>query len=420
MHAAKPRYQRFTIITLLAFSSGLPLALSGSVLQAWYTVSGVSLMSIGLLTLVHQPYVYKFLWAPFSDRFVPFKLGRRRSWLLLAQLALALTLFAMGMLSPTREPLLLAGLALALAFFSATQDIVFDAYRTEILYASEYGIGASLNTIGYRFAMIVAGAIGLILADHLGWRFMYSFMAVLMLLEVLVTLKAPRPESASERPASFRLAVVLPFKEFMTRPYAGLMLLFIVIYKLSDVFVLSLNSVFILRHLGFSLTVVGSIGKTVGLGASLLGTVVAGFLFKRLGLYRALFAFGVFQCLTNLGYLALACVGKSLWLYVLAHFLEMFGTGLSAVAFVAFLMVLCDQRYTATQFALFSALGAVGLTYVGPLAAFSVQHVGWIWFYFGTVLVGIPALLLLRWLHQRLDFNKQRIPLREDTCQQKN
>lgn len=400
------RIMVFLAILGLSFSSGLPLALTSSTLQAWYTVSGVDLFTIGALSLVGQPYIYKVVWAPFLDRYIPFSLGRRRSWILLTQLGLVLGLVSMAFLKPESTPGILAMVALIVAFFSATQDIAFDAYRTDVLSVQERGIGASLNSIGYRLAMVVSSAMALILAAKMGWQVMYLLMAGLMLMAVFITLRAPNPPEVYQRPSSLGNAIMEPLKEFISRKNAIVILIFILTYKLCDAFALSLNTTFLIRGLGFSLVDVGTISKVVTVVASLLGALVGGILLPRMGLYRSLFYFGFMQMVANLSFALLGLIGKNYWMMGSAIFIENFCSGLTTVAFVVFLMSLCDQRYTATQYALLSAVMAMGRVFVGPEAAILVEHLGWVQFYILTFFIGIPALVLLYWLNKRkVDFS---------------
>ncbi len=408
--------RRLTAVFLLSFSSGLPLLLTGSTLQAWYTVSGVSLATIGALTLVGWPYLLKFLWSPLLDRFMPFKLGRRRSWVVLMQLCLAISLVFMGCLNPSHDAVLLAMVALLVAFFSATQDSAIDAYRTDILNIEERGLGAAYTSFGYRLAMVLTGAVALVLADKIGWRVTYFIMAAVMLLEIIISIWAPAPHGELPPVKSLRVAVVEPFHEFFTRKNiktALLILVFILIYKLCDAFALALNTPFLLRGVGFSLVAVGTVAKFVGIGASLLGSFVGGILFPRLGMYRSLMYFGFLQMASNLTYVWLAVVGKVYWVMAAAVFTEFFCSGLSVVAFVAFLMSLCNKKYTATQYALLSVLSAVGRVLIGPVAAVVVDHWGWMDLFIISFLSGIPALILLSVLRRRLNLEEGFVALGE-------
>ncbi len=393
--------RKFLIILLLGFSSGLPLMLTGSTLQAWYTTAGVDLLTIGALTLVGQPYVYKFLWAPFLDRFTFFNMDRRRAWILVMQIALVAGLVAIAFSDPKLYPGWMAFLALMSATFSATQDVAIDAYRTDLLEEPEYGLGSSMNGIGYRAAMILSGAIALIMADHIGWQNTYLIMAALLAAEILITCWAPRPK-ITVMPASLKAAVIEPFREFMQRPSALVLLIFIIIYKLTDSFGLSLTTPFLIRGLGFSLTDVGAIAKFASIAGSILGTLAAGLLFSRLGLFRSLWYFGILQALPNLFFVMLALVGKSYLWMAIALFTDNFCSALGSVAFVAFLMELCNKQFTATQFALFTALSAVGRVFVGPVAAVFVEHYGWSLFYVTALALAAPSLMLLWYLRKRV------------------
>lgn len=400
---------RIICILFLGFSSGLPLALTGATLQAWYTVAGVNIVTIGILSLVGQPYVFKFLWAPFMDRFRLPWLGRRRGWMISMQGLLVIGIAIMAFMHPSSSPLGLAIVALFVAFASASQDISLDAYRTDLLKPNERGLGASMNTAGYRVAMLVSGGLALVLASEIGWRSTYLIMAGLMALEMFVTYLSPNIEQLAKAPLSLREAVIDPFKEFLNRKSAIMILVFIVVYKLGDAFALSLSTTFLIRGVHFSLIDVGAIYKVVGLLATLLGVFVGGVLMLRMGLYRALMLFGILQAVSNFMFMVLAIVGKNYALMVATIGIESLCGGLATVAFVAFLMALCDHRFTATQFALLSALSAVGRVFVGPVAGVMVEHIGWAQFYFWSFIVALPGLVILRWLKSRVDFSAEKI-----------
>lgn len=389
--------RRVAPLLLLGFASGLPLALTTGTLQAWATVDGVSLQQIGFLTLVGTAYTLKFLWAPLVDRYAPPVLGRRRSWMCLTQLLLAVAIVAMGLLTPSQSLMPLALLAVAVAFFSATQDIAFDAYRTDVLRPEERGAGAAMSVLGYRVAMLVSGGLALILADSwLGWGNTYVLMGVLMGLMALVTLAAPEPERVVAAPRTLGAAVIEPFREFFSRPEAWLLLLLIVLYKLGDAFAGALSTTFLIRGAGFSATEVGTVNKVLGLAATIVGALAGGALMARLGLYRALMLFGLLQAVSNLGYWLIAVSPQNIWLMGAAVGVENLCGGLGTAAFVALLMGLCDKRFSATQFALLSALSAVGRTYLaGPLTPPLVAWLGWPSFFMITVVIALPGLLLL-------------------------
>lgn len=393
--------RRLISIFFLGFSSGLPLALVSSTLLAWYAVSGVDVVTIGLLALVGQPYVFKFFWAPFIDRFLPPLLGRRRGWILLTQLLLTLLIVIMSYYSPSEHPALLASLAFICAFLSASQDIAIDAYRTDLLNPDERGLGAAVAVGGYRIAMLVSGGLALIFADQLGWHWTYFIMALLMLLMTIVTWFSPEIAADNLRPATLRQAVVEPFREFMSRKHALAFLLLIILYKLGEAFTSSsglMTNVFLLQGLGFSLTTVGTINKGFGLIATLVGVFSGGVLMTRIGLFSALLSFGILQAVSNLSYMWLAIAGKSIPILIFAIAFDNFSAGLGTAAVVALIMSLCDARYSATQFALLSSLSAVGRVLLGPFTGVVVSYLGWVQFFLWTFVVALPAIILLWWL----------------------
>jgi len=398
------RSRKIFLLLLLGFSSGLPLALTGATLQAWLTVEGVRLQDIGWFALVGQPYVYKFLWAPLMDRYpLPF-LGRRRGWLLATQLALLVAVAWMGSVAPKESPWLLAALALSVAFLSASQDIVFDAFRADALDARERGAGAAVSVLGYRIAMLVSGGLALILVDGwLSWKETYWLMAVLMLIGAAATWAALEPQVQGKAPATLAEAVREPLTEFFSRDGAVALLVLIVLYKLGDAFAGVLTTAFLLRGAGFSLTDVGWANKWLGVGATILGLLAGGALMAKLRLYRSLLLFGILQALTNLGFMALALAGKSYALMIAVVAAENLCGGMGTAAFVALLMAMCDRRFSATQYALLSALAAFGRVYVGPAAGALAADYGWTAFFLFTFFIALPGIALLVGLRARLD-----------------
>ncbi|UDG78297.1 muropeptide transporter [Achromobacter sp. 77] len=396
---------RVAPLLVLGFASGLPLALTSGTLQAWATVEGVPLQEIGFLTLVGTAYTIKFLWAPLVDRFAPPLLGRRRGWMLVTQVLLAAAILAMGALSPSSALMPLALLAVLVAFLSATQDIAFDAYCTDVLRKEERGAGAAIKVMGYRLAMIVSGGLALIMADQwIGWGNTYMVMGGLMLLCALATLWAPEPEHVARPPRSLREAVAEPLHEFFTRRGALAVLLLIVLYKLGDAFAGALSTTFLIRGAGFTPTEVGTVNKVLGLAATIIGALAGGSLMARWGLYRSLMAFGLLQAVSNLAYWLIAVSPKNLWLMATGVGIENLCGGLGTASFVGLLMALCRQRFSATQFALLSALSAVGRTYLaGPLTPPLVNHLGWPGFFLLTVVIAIPGLVLLKILRGTID-----------------
>ena len=396
--------RRVGLMLALGFASGLPLALTSGTLQAWMTVEGVSLTTIGFATLIGQAYVFKFLWAPALDRYTPPLLGRRRGWLLATQLLLIAGIAAMAVLSPGRSLMGLALAAVTVAFFSASQDVVFDAYRADVLPAAKRGAGAAVSVLGYRLGMIVSGGLALWLAERVtGWGGMYFVMAALMLVGVAATLAAPEPKAPPAAPHSLRDAVVEPLREFFGRPGAWALLGLIVCYKLGDAFAGALSTAFLIRGAGFGADEVGLVNKSFGLAATIVGALAGGVAMAKLGLYRSLLWFGIGQALTNLGYWLIAVSPKSLALMAGAVGLENLIGGMGTAAFVALLMSLVDARFSATQYALLSALASVGRVYVGPATGYLVEAVGWPTFFLLTVAFAAPGLALLVAQRRRIE-----------------
>jgi len=395
-----PRFTAFSrstlVLLLLGFSSGLPLALTSGTLQAWMTVENVDLKTIGFFSMVGQAYVFKFLWAPMMDRYSLPSVGRRKGWLLFCQLLLIVLIAAMGTINPTSGLASLALLAVAIAFCSASQDIVFDAWKTDILSAEQRGNGAALTVLGYRLAMLVSGGLALWLADrYLGWQHTYFLMAALMFLGVIGSLLAKEPPPPNNAPLSLRHAVVDPLRDFFSRDNAWLMICLIIFYKLGDAFAGALSTSFLIRGLGFSAGDVGLVNKSLGLIATIIGALYGGALMRKWSLYRALMVFGIAQAVSNLAYWILTLIPSHLWSMGTAVFIENLCGGMGTAAAVALLMSLCNKRFSATQFALLSALSAMGRVYVGPIAGWLVESWHWSGFYAFTVVASLPGLLLL-------------------------
>jgi PAT family beta-lactamase induction signal transducer AmpG len=393
---------RVATVLFLGFSSGLPLALSGGTLQAWLTVEGVDIKTIGLFTLVGLPYTLKFLWSPLLDRFAFPIFGRRRGWILVFQALLAILIFTMSLVSPVKVPWVLAFLAFGLAFASSSQDIVIDAYRAEVLREKERGLGAAVSVTGYRIAMLISGALALILSEILGWRLTYMVMSGLMFVGMMAVWLGPEPEDPGTPPGTMREAVSGPLVEFFSRDGAWMMLALIVLYKLGDAFAGSLTTSFLIRGVGFGVGEVGTINKGMGLGATIVGALFGGALMARLGLFRALFLFGVLQAVSNLSFMVLAMVGKSYAMLVFTIAFENLAGGMGTAAFVAFLMALCNHNFTATQFALLSALASLGRVFVGPAGGVLVEEFGWLLFFLITFLAAIPGVVLLWKMRERV------------------
>ncbi|MDF2529837.1 MAG: muropeptide transporter AmpG [Gammaproteobacteria bacterium] len=390
----------------LGFSSGLPLALTSSTLTAWYTQAGVSLIGIGLLTLIGQPYIYKFIWAPLMDKFIPPFLGRRRGWLIITQGLLIACIMLMACFSPSSHPKLLALLALLVAFVSASQDNTSCAVLVEVPSEEQKGLASAVYISGYRVAVIVSGAMALIMAQNIGWHLTYLIMGSMMLIGIITTLLIPEPKVAvsTTKPSIYEY-VALPFIDLFKRygAKASVMLIAVIIlYKLGDAFALSLNTTFLLRDLNFSLTDVGVANKGVGMISSIAGGIIGGLLMTRLNLFRSLIIFGLFQAASNLAFMWLAYIGHHYAGMLFAIFAENFCGGLSNTGFLVLIMTLCNKQYSATQFALFSAFASLGRVYVGPIAAMMIDHWGWMWFYFGTFLISLPGIAMLPLIKRHL------------------
>ena len=383
--------RRILVMLPLGFASGLPLALTSGTLQAWLTVEGVDLKTIGIFTLVGLPYTLKFLWAPVMDRVVPPWLGRRRGWMVVMQLCVAISLVLMALTNPRIHPGWLAAYAVLVAFLAASLDIVFDAYRTDTLHPHERGLGAAVWVNGYRIALLASGAGALALADYVGWQMTYLAMAVVMILGVIIVLVSPDPTVVANAPKSLKEAVGAPLAEFFSRPTAWGFLAVIILYKLGDAFASALQTAFLIGGLGFSTTEVGAV-KGLGIFATLLGAFVGGLLMTKSGLLRSLLIFGILQAVSNLGFVILSVMGKSSGMLTAAVVIENVTGGMGTAAFVALVMSLCDPRYTATQFALLSSLEALGRVFAGRPSADIVTLVGWTQFFVLTVVVALPGL----------------------------
>ncbi|MFA6037711.1 MAG: MFS transporter [Legionellales bacterium] len=395
--------RRMIVMILLGFSSGLPLVITGSTLEAWFAHSGASYTAIGWVTLIGQPYIYKFLWAPLIDRYVwPF-LGHRRGWMLVTQLLLLCAIAAMAFFNPINSAWTLCLIAVFAAFVAATQDIAIDAYRAEILKPEERGLGAAVFVGAYRLALVIAGGVALLMADQIGWRDTYLVMAALMAVGIIATVIAREPKHEKGEPQSLAEAFIQPLKEFLTRPMALWLLALIIFYKFGDAFIAKMFSAFLIKGLGFTLTDVGSVLKIGGMAASILGAIVAGFFMLRMRLFTALMTFGILQALSNLMFLVLAIVGKDYTMMAITIVVENFCGGLGTAAFLALLMSLCNPRFTATQFTALAALTAIGRESLGPLAGYIVEHYGFIPFFLTTFIASFPGLIILYLVRNQID-----------------
>lgn len=387
---------RTWLLVVLGFSSGLPLLLLASTLSAWMTNEGVNLKTIGVFSLVSWPYVVKFVWAPLMDRYAPPFLGRRRGWMLLTQVGLGLTIAGMGLLNPRTDPLAVASLAVVVAFLAASQDIVSDAWRTDTLSEGERAFGTATFIVGYRIGMLAAGGVALALSDVIGWANTYGVMGALMAVGVVGTLLAREPES-QRPPRTLVQAVTVPFVDYFSRKGSVLVLCFLLLYKLGDAIAGGMTTPFYLKT-GFSNTEVGAIIKGGGLVATLAGGILGGALLTRLSMRRGLFIFGALQSLTNLSFLALALMGKNYAMLVVAICVDNVCGGMADAAMSAFTMALCNKRFSATQFALITALSNAGGRLFAASSGFLAVGLGWPGFFGLTVTLAVPALVLLTFL----------------------
>ena len=381
------RSKRVGMLAGLGFASGLPLVMSGQTLSAWMATVGVDIKTIGLLTLVSLPYSLKFLWAPLLDRYALPILGRRRGWMALTQLALFGAIWFESSVDPQATPSAMAVAALLVAMFSASQDIVSDAYRTDVLPPEERASGTSTFVFGYRIAMLVAGMGALALSDHLPWPTVFRMVAVLMLPAVVITWRAPEPENVRP-PRTISAAFTLPFADFFSRRRALAVLGFVMLYKFGDY---------------IASNMIAALSKAIGFGAMTLGILLGGGMVAKLGLRRALFLFGVLSAATNSGYLALAIVGKNHALLAAAIGVHNLCAGMAEAAFMAFLTSLCNKSFSATQFALLSSASTLAGRTLGASAGYVVAAGGWTTFFGAAMFMAVPALILLSLLPANTD-----------------
>jgi len=390
--------RRMLICVFTGFSSGLPLYILLNLLPAWLRSEHVDLRSIGLFALIQLPFTWKFLWSPLVDRYAVPVLGRRRGWMLATQLLLLVSIPLFGMLSPQLDLWTIAYLAAVVAFFAATQDIVLDAYRRQLLPDAELGLGNAIHVQAYRISSLVPGALSLILADLLPWQTVFTVTALFMLPGIANTFLVAEPALAQPAPRTLKEAVVEPFHEFVTRSGVGaalLVLAFIFLYKLGDSMATALATPFYL-DMGFSLSEIGLIAKNAGLWASVAGGLLGGLWMLKIGINRGLWLFGLVQVVSILGFAWLAYVNRAdRLLLALVIAFEALGVGLGTAAFTAFIARATDPRYTATQFALFTSLASVPRALVNASTGWIVEHTGWFAFFLLCAALALPGMALL-------------------------
>jgi len=378
----------------LGISSGIPLLVTGSTLQAWMTDEKVNLAVIGMFSLVGLPYTVKFLWSPFLDRYIPPFLGRRRGWMLICQILLMIAIGAFYLVRPAEDPLIVAFLAALVSFFSASQDIVIDAYRRELLRDEELGLGSSFASNGYRIGMLISGAFALFLADRIPWNYVYLLLAASLFIGIITTFLGPNPDGQIIPPKSLREAVIEPFADYFRRRGAFEILAFILLYKVGDVMAANMTTPFILK-IGFSKTDLAVVAKTFGIIAIIGGGLAGGILLLRIGLLRALWIFGILQAGSTLAFSALASVGHNYYVLVATVAFENFTSGMGASAFIAFMASLCNRKFTATQYALLSSLMGIPRVIVASPTGYLAEWFGWVHFFIFCTLSAIPGLIFL-------------------------
>jgi PAT family beta-lactamase induction signal transducer AmpG len=385
---------RMFVALLMGFSCGLPLLLTISLLQAWMKEEGVDLTIIGLMALVGLPYTLKFIWAPFLDRFTfPF-LGRRRGWLLVSQVSLICSIAGLGLTDPVGHPWMVAFAALLVTFFSASQDIIVDAYRREDLSDKELGLGSALYINGYRVGMLLASGGGLILADHMSFSLVYLIMAGCMLPGLLTTILAHEPPLTAGKPNTMKEAVLNPLVDYFSRGDALWILAFILLYKIGDTMASSISTPFYL-DIGFSKTEIGAVVKLFGFWATILGTLTGGIIMIRLGIHRSLWVFGFLQALSTAGFAVLAHIGHSILALSSVIAFENLSGGMGTAAYAAFMASITNKRFTATQYALLTSLMGIPRVLASAPTGFLAKYMGWFEFFVLCTVIAIPGMLLL-------------------------
>ncbi len=397
MNINQPTLRTWITQFLLGLSSGMPLLLVGSTLQAYLTDQKVDLTTIGIFALVKSPYSYKFLWAPLLDRFPIPGFTRRKGWILVAQLFLFAAIFSMGTVDPAANPWLMALLAFLVSFFSATQDIVIDAYRREVLPTEYIGIGTSLSVTGYRVGMIITGAGALFLADLIPWSQVFQIMAALMAVGIVGTIFAPEQNFEGMRPKSLAESVYMPFKDFFNQSGALLILLFIVLYKVGDNMASQMNVSFILEQ-GYTKTEYAAIVKGIGIVATIGGLFVGGAIMAKIGVHKSLWIFGIMQGVSTALFGLLYGVEHSIPRLTFVILAENVASGVGTAAFVAYMAGLTNIKFTATQYALLSSFAAFSGSFLSAPTGYMATHLGWVGFYWTCAFLAVPGLVVLHFL----------------------
>mgnify|MGYP005695248301 FL=1 len=393
--------RRMLICIFTGFASGMPLYVLISLVPAWLRSEGVGLKEIGFFALIGLPYIWKFIWSPLLDRYslslFTYKPGLRRSWMLFTQILLLVTIASLGFLNPSNQLWSIAWLCTGIAVLSATQDIVLDAYRRQILPDQELGLGNSIHVNAYRISALIPGSLALVLSDFLPWESVFIITATFVIVGIVLTLTISEPPSIRQQPKSLQAAIVDPFYEFFSRQgiqQALLILAFMLLYKLGDSMATALATPFYL-DMGYSKFEIGIVAKNAALWPMIIGGIAGGILMLKIGINRALWIFGLIQIISILGFALLAHVGKGLWLLGLVISFEYLGVGLGTAAFIAFIARTTNPTFAATQFALFTALTAIPRTIASAATGIIVEGIGWENFFYLCTLIAIPGMLLL-------------------------
>lgn len=395
--------RKMFVALIMGFACGVPLLLTISVLQAWMQQEGIDLATIGIFSLAGLPYTLKFLWAPIFDRFtLPF-LGRRKGWLLVSQILLIIAIALLGLTSPSKAPWMVAFSALLVTFFSASQDIVVDAYRREDLKDEELGLGSSMYIYGYRTGMLLASGGGLVLADHIPFSVVYLIMAASLIPGVVAVILAPEPLMVDGQPTTITEAVVEPLKEYFARDGAILILLFILFYKIGDTMASAMTTPFYL-DIGFTKTEIGSVVKLFGFWATLAGSFIGGVLMLRLGINRSLWMFGLLQALSTACFAWLAVAGHNIVLLSGVIAFENISSGMGTAAYIAFMASMTNRRFTATQYALLSSLMGIPRVIASAPTGFIAEHTGWVSFFIFCTLIAIPGILFPLYITKKFSY----------------
>ncbi len=392
---------KLLVIMALGAASGFPNQITESVLQAWLKDAGSSNTKIGALTYVSIPYLLKFLWAPLLDRYPLPLLGRRRGWLLMFQLALAVAIGALAFQNPAISLSAVAVTALVIVFFSASQDIVIDAYRTDVSLPNERGLAAAANNLGYRACAWLAFAAALIVADAFGWRLALLVLAAAMAAFTIVTWAAPEPEYKTPAPTSLRQSVLVPLRELLGSPGALGLIVLIIVFKIGGAVALKLFTPF-LMDLGFSKTEIGLVAKAVLTSSAIAGALLGGLWMVRLGLLRSMLLFGVLQAVSILAFYALAVTGKSFPLMIAATAIENLSASMGNIAEVALIMALCNSRFSAFEYALLSVLALLPRYLLGGPAGWLADHGGWANYYIVAFVLGLPGVIMVWVMRKRI------------------